>query len=107
MGSSLIDRPFVSQNLISTQESPVSLPKLQMAQGLKILMFSGSKKGTKIYSPFSQKVPASESPSKFPCGSGIQYSGNRRVVGTLTVTGTFSSFLRIDNVFSHDGIISA
>jgi hypothetical protein len=50
-------------NLISAQESPVPLPKFYMASRLKILISSGSKKGTRIYYPFfSQKVPASESP---------------------------------------------
>jgi len=31
----LIDGPFVTHNLISAQESPVPLPKFQMAPGLK------------------------------------------------------------------------
>jgi len=31
-------------------------------------MSSGSKKGTQIYYPFSQKVPASESPPGSPTG---------------------------------------
>jgi len=42
----LIDGPFVPHNLISAQESPIPLLKFQMASRLKILMFSGSKKGT-------------------------------------------------------------
>jgi hypothetical protein len=42
----LIDEPLVSHNLISAQESPVPLLKLQMAPRLKILMSSKSKKGT-------------------------------------------------------------
>jgi hypothetical protein len=42
----LIDGPFVPHNLISTQESHVPLPRFQMAPKLKILMSSGSKKGT-------------------------------------------------------------
>jgi hypothetical protein len=45
----LIDEPFVPHNLISAQESPVLLPKFQMAPRLKILMSSGSKKETQIY----------------------------------------------------------
>jgi len=45
----LIVGPFVPHNLISAQESPVPLPKFQMAPRLKILMSSGSKKGTQIY----------------------------------------------------------
>jgi len=49
--------PFVPHNLISVQESPVPLPKFQMAPRFKILMFSGSKKGTQIYYPFYSKSP--------------------------------------------------
>jgi len=64
----LIDGPFVPHNLISAQESLVPLPKFQMAPRLKILMFSGSKKGTQIYYPFLSKSPASESPAGSPSG---------------------------------------
>jgi len=53
----LIDRPFVPHNLISAQDSPVPLPKFQMAPRLKILMSSGSKKGTQIYYSFLAKSP--------------------------------------------------
>ena len=53
----LIDGPYVPHNLISAQESPVPLPKFQMAPRLKILMSSGSKKGTQIYSPLLTKSP--------------------------------------------------
>jgi len=42
----LTDGPFVPHNLISAQERPVSLPKFQMTPRFKILMSSGSKKGT-------------------------------------------------------------
>jgi hypothetical protein len=45
----VIDEPNVPHNLISTQESPVSLLRFQMAPRLKVLMASGSKKGTNIY----------------------------------------------------------
>jgi hypothetical protein len=45
----VIDRLFVPHNIISTQESPVPLLKFQMASRLKILMASGSKKGTQMY----------------------------------------------------------
>jgi hypothetical protein len=38
----------VLHNLISAQENPVPLPKFQMAPRLKILISSGSKKGTQI-----------------------------------------------------------
>jgi hypothetical protein len=54
-------RPFIPHNLISAQESPAPLPKFQMAPKLKILMSSGSKKGSQIYFTFSQKVPTNES----------------------------------------------
>jgi hypothetical protein len=64
----LIDRPFVPHNLISTQDSPVLLPKIQMAPRLKILMSSSSNKWTHIYSPFLSKVPASEPPPGSPTG---------------------------------------
>jgi len=51
----LIDMPFVPHNLMSAQESPVPLPKFQKAPRLKILMSSGSKKGTQLYFPFLKK----------------------------------------------------
>ena len=51
-----IDGPFVPHNLISTQESPVPLLKFQMVSRLKILMASGSKKGTQIYFIFLSKA---------------------------------------------------
>jgi len=58
----LIDGRFVPHNLISTQESPVPLLKFQMALILKILMASGSKKGTQTYFPCLSKVPANGPP---------------------------------------------
>jgi hypothetical protein len=42
----LIDGLFVPHNVISNQEVPVPLLKFQMAPRPKILMSSGSKKGT-------------------------------------------------------------
>jgi hypothetical protein len=42
----LINGPFVPHNLISNQEGTVPLLKLQMAPRPKILMSSGSKKGS-------------------------------------------------------------
>ena len=60
-----IDGPFVPHILISTQESPVPLPKLQMTCRSKILMTSGSKKRTQIYFSFLSKVLANEPPSRF------------------------------------------
>jgi len=68
MDLGLIDRPFVPHNLKSTQESPVPLPKIQMAPRLKILMASGSIKGTQIYFSFLSKVPANEPPPGCPTG---------------------------------------
>jgi len=64
----LIIKPFVRHNLMLAQESPVPVPRFQMAPRLKILMSSGSKKGTQIYYPFLSKVPASESPPGSPMG---------------------------------------
>jgi hypothetical protein len=66
MHLSLIDGPLVLHNLISTQESHVPLPKFQMAARPKILMFSGSKKGTQIYFFFSLKSPSKQTPSRLP-----------------------------------------
>jgi len=51
-----------------TQESPVPLLKFQMAPRLKILMSSGSKKGTQIYFSFLSKVLADELPPGSPTG---------------------------------------
>jgi hypothetical protein len=45
----LLDRSFVSHNLISAHESPVPLTNFQIASRLKTLMSSGSKKGTQIH----------------------------------------------------------
>jgi len=64
----LIDGPFVPHNQISNQESPVPLLKFQMAPRLKILMASGSEKGTQIYFSFLSKVLANEPPPFSPRG---------------------------------------
>jgi len=64
----LVERPFVPHNLISTQDSPVPLQKFQMAPRLKILMASGSKKGTQIWFSFLSNVPAKETPPGSPTG---------------------------------------
>ena len=61
-----LDGPFVPHNLISAQESPVPLPKFQIVPRLKILMSSGSKKGTQIYYPFLSKSPCKRILSRFP-----------------------------------------
>jgi hypothetical protein len=62
----LIDGPFLAHNMISAQESPVPLPKAQMAHRLKILMSSGSKKLTQTYYSFLSKSPGKRIPSRFP-----------------------------------------
>jgi hypothetical protein len=56
----------VPHNLIPTQESPVSLLNFQIAPRLKIIVASGSKKGTRIYFSFSLKSPSKWTPSRFP-----------------------------------------
>jgi hypothetical protein len=66
MNLGFTDRPFVPHNLISFQESPVSLPKFQMAPRLKILMSSGSKKGNGYTILFYPKRPGKKIPSNFP-----------------------------------------
>ena len=62
----LIDGSFVPHNLISAQKITVPLLKFQLAPRLKILMASGSKKGTQIYFSFNSKVPANELPPISP-----------------------------------------
>jgi hypothetical protein len=64
--------PFVAHNLISIQDSPVPLTKFQIAPRLKILMASGSKKGTQIYFSYLSKVPT----NKPPPGSLLQFPQN-------------------------------
>jgi hypothetical protein len=66
------DSPFVPHNLISVQESPVPLPKFQMAPRLKILMSSGSKTGTQTYYSFLSKRPGKRIPSRFPNGAPME-----------------------------------
>ena len=65
MNLGLIDGPFVPYNLISAQESPVSLPKFQMAPRLKILIILWvQERNTNILS-FSLKSPSERIPSRF------------------------------------------
>jgi hypothetical protein len=64
----LIDLPSVPHNLISTQYSPVPLPKFQMTPRFKILMSSESKKGTQVYISFLSELPAKEILPGFPTG---------------------------------------
>jgi len=68
----LIERPLVPHNLMSVQESPIPLPKFQMASRLKILMPSGSKKGTQLYYPFFSISPSKRTPSRFPSGAPME-----------------------------------
>jgi hypothetical protein len=68
----LTDGPFVTHNLKSVQESPVPLPKFQMAPRLKILMSSRSKKRTQIYYPFLSKSPGKRIPSRFLNGAPME-----------------------------------
>jgi len=68
MHLSLVDGPFVPHNQISTQESPVSLPKFQIAPRLKILMASRSKKGTQVYFSFLSKALTNRPPPGSPSG---------------------------------------
>ena len=62
----LSDGPFVPHNLISTQEIPVPLLQSQMAPRLKILMSSGSKKGTRIFFFLSLKKSRKKKPLQVP-----------------------------------------
>jgi len=68
----LMDGPFVPRNLISAQDSPVPLPKFQMAPRHKILMSSGSKKEIQIYFPFFLKSPGKRIPSRFTNGAPME-----------------------------------
>jgi len=65
----LIDEPFVPHNLISTQESPVPLPKFQTAPWLKSSWPLGPKKEhryTFIFSQKSQQTNTSRFPNRAP-----------------------------------------
>ena len=68
----LTDEPFVPHNLKSAQDSPVPLPKLQTPPRHKILMSSGSKKGTQICFPLLSKSPGKRIPSRFPIGAPVE-----------------------------------
>jgi hypothetical protein len=75
MHQDLIDRPFVPHSLISAQENPVPLSKFQMATRVKILMSSGSKKGTQKYYPFFSKNPL-QVPQRGPYGKRYPLTGH-------------------------------
>jgi len=75
----LIDRPFVSHNLISTQESPVPLLKFQMAPRLKILIASRSKKEpryTLLVSQKSRQMNPLQVTQQGPYGEGGPFIGH-------------------------------
>jgi len=78
----LIYEPFVPHNLISAQDSPVPLPRFQMAPRLKILMSSGSKEGTQIYHSFLSKSPGKRIPSRSP--HGVPMERDTRLQGIFT-----------------------
>ena len=73
-------------NLISAQESPVPLPKLQKAPRLKNLISSGSKKGTRIYYPFFPKSPGKRIPSRFPNGAPKEIDNRLQGIFTSLLT---------------------
>jgi hypothetical protein len=55
----LIDGLFVPHNLISAQDSPVSLPKFEMAPAINLNVLWVQQRN-QIYCPFLTKFPASE-----------------------------------------------
>jgi len=65
------DGAFVPHNLISAQENPVPLPKMQMTPRLIILMSSGFKKGTHYILFFSLKSSDKCIPSRYPNGASM------------------------------------
>ena len=87
----LIDRPFMPHNLISAQDSPVPLPKFQMAPRLKTLMSSGSKKGPHIYYPSLSKSSSKGSPSRFPNGARMERCTHLQGIFTTLVIYLFTS----------------
>jgi len=96
----LIDGPFVPHNLVTTQYSPVPLPKFQMAPRLKILMSSGSKKGAQIYYPFLSIVPARESPPGSPTGPlWREIPVYRAFLRLSKYTGNFIMYSVITNIY--------
>jgi hypothetical protein len=84
----LVDGPFVPPNLISTQESPVLLLKFQMALTLRILMASGSKKGTQTYFSFFSYFPANEPLQVIQKGREARLQGILHVYQKLHLSGS-------------------
>jgi len=89
----LIDGPFVPHNLISAQESPVPLPKFQMAHRLK--MSSGSRKGTQIHYPYLSKSPSKRIPYRFPSRATIERESCLQGIFTSVLIYLFLSFPQI------------
>jgi len=87
----LINGPFVPHNLISAQDSPVPLPKFQMAPRLKILMSSGSKKGSQIFFPFLSRSPGKRIPSRFPDGAPMERNTGLQGIFTYLLIHLFIS----------------
>ena len=74
-----IDGPFVPHNVLSTQESPVTLPKFQIIPRPKILMASMSKKEPRYTFLFSQKswqMNSLQVPQQGPYGEGGLFTGH-------------------------------
>jgi hypothetical protein len=78
--------------LISAQESPVPLPKFQMAPRFKILMSSASKKGTQIYYPSHSKSPGKRIPSRFHNGAPMERDTRLQGIFTSLLIYVFLSF---------------
>jgi len=68
MNLGFIDGSFVTHNLISTQESPVSLLEFQMAPRLKTLCPLGPRKEHRYVLYFLSKRPGKRTPSRSPTG---------------------------------------
>jgi hypothetical protein len=87
----LIARSIEPHNLITTQDSPVPLPKFQMAPRLKILMSSGSMKGTQIYSPFLSERPSKRILSRFTNGAAVERDTHLKGIFTYLLIYLFIS----------------
>ena len=87
----LIDRPFVPHNLISAQESPVPLPKFQMAPRLNILMSYGSKKWTQLYFPFLSKKSQQANPIQVSHGAPMEREAHLQDIFTYHLIYLFIS----------------
>jgi len=95
MHPGLVDWPFVPHNLISVQKSPVPSPRFQMDPISKILMSSGSKKGTQIFYPFLSKSPGKGISSRFPNGVPMERDTHLQGIVTSFLTYLFYLSLRV------------